>query len=74
MTRQLFDPADLAMQRLAIDRSKVLFSLPTGREVTVRLVCWRGRAGAHRCRVELRDGHHITVDTAMVRPLPERKL
>lgn len=63
------DTADLAMMRRARNREQVLFLHRDNTERPVTLICWQGRAGRNRCRIEHPSGKQTTVQTHLVRPI-----
>ena len=62
------DHRDREMIRLAAARAEVLYLDRHNVERTVRLVCWQGKAGRSRCRIEHLSGKQATVPTFLVRP------
>jgi hypothetical protein len=63
------DALDREMIRLAASRAEVLFLDRSNNELRVRLICWQGRAGRSRCRIEYSSGKAVTVPTFLVRPI-----
>lgn len=63
------DALDREMIRLAASRGEVMFLDRSNTERRVRLVCWQGRAGRSRCRIEHPSGKQATVPTFLVRPV-----
>lgn len=62
------DDLDREMIRLAAARGEVLYLDRHNVERRVRLVCWQGKAGRSRCRIEHLSGRQATVPTFLVRP------
>lgn len=63
------DDLDREMIRLAAARAEVLYLDRHNVERRVRLVCWQGKAGRSRCRIEHPSGKAATVPTFLVRPV-----
>ncbi len=65
-----WDTLDQRMVLLAAARSEVLYLDRDDREYRVVLVAWRGRCGSGRCRIQRPSGKQVTVNIALVRPIP----
>jgi hypothetical protein len=60
--------ADATMIEFARKRQQVLFLGRDNIERLVTLICWKGKAGRLRCRIEHPSGKQATVPTSLIKP------